>query len=629
MCGIVGLAARDPKAPVILAGRGADALAALNHRGPDARGDYTAERVWLGHTRLSILDLSSAADQPMACARNRFVITYNGEVYNFRELATKNQLTGLRTGSDTEIVLELFARLGTGSLPLLNGMFAFAIFDSQEQKLWLVRDRLGIKPLYYRLTADRLYFGSEIKAIAALEARAPGCDYAGLHEWLYYGNPLGARTMHDGIRQLLPGQYLEVDLSSFRSRTESYWSLTDQADRVWQPDGRSLEETTRSLLEDAVRRQLVSDVPIGIFLSGGIDSSAITAFASRHYPGKLATFSAAFDFSEDDGELPVARAVARQFSTEHHELRISGADIADVVRTLVHQHDMPFADAANIPLYLMSRQLGNSVKVVLQGDGGDELFGGYRRYSTLNYLPILARLARAAKPALGLLSESPLRYRTRRYLEALCAGETSRTMALLLTQDSPLDVPERLFLEPVRRLVQASDPFARYTECQSRVRHHDRAKQMSLVDLMIVLPDTFLQKVDRACMATSLETRVPFLDNDLVDFAVSLDGQARFPMGRKKWLLKRALRGIVPEEVLGGRKRGLTVPYGRWLMGPLRDFFFDNLAKLERSDPDVVDGRRVRELYERTSTGRQNHSALLWKSLQLAIWINAGSVRLD
>ena len=629
MCGIVGVAtATGGMTTLDSAGNRQQALASLHHRGPDAQGQYEDSGIWLAHTRLSILDLSALGNQPMKSANERFVISYNGEVYNFRQLAKQSGLGSLTSSSDTEVVLELFAKIGVEACNLLNGMFAFAVYDTRARKLWLVRDRLGIKPLFYYVDATRLVFASEIKGMRQFIPAVPTCDMAGLHQWLYYGNPLAGNTLYAGIKQLLPGHYLELDLNSFEYSVGSYWNLRQQENDT---DGtpctaRSAINETRRLLEQAVSRQLISDVPVGVFLSGGVDSSAIVAFASRRYAGRLSTYSAGFDFSPDGGELPKARSLAADCGTDHHELHIEGVGVRDLVEKMVYQHDMPFSDAANIPLYLMASEIKGQTKVVLQGDGGDELFGGYRRYSTLHHYFWLRFIAKAALPFFRFEFQSPYYYRARRYVQALSAADLATTMALLLTHEDRLSRPTAVFSRAVRSALLESDPFSRYRDCQQMFRGLDTGDQMSLVDLMVVLPDTYLEKVDRATMAASVEVRVPFLDHDLVDFVTRLPRRKKIPWGRKKWLLKEALRGIVPDHVLSRPKSGLTVPYGKWLQGPLRSLFFDHLSKFENQTPGVLDVAQIRKLYERTKQGQQNHSPLLWKLLNFMVWVNTCKV---
>jgi asparagine synthase (glutamine-hydrolysing) len=630
MCGIVGLALRAGQSLPDADRRLGAAVRSLLHRGPDSQGQWNGGRVLLGHARLSIIDLSALGGQPMHSEDGRYCLSYNGEIYNFRELIAEEGLEGLRSGSDTEVVLRLFAARRESSLRRLNGMFAFAVHDRHANRLWLVRDRLGIKPLFYSLDSSGLAFASEIKAIHALRGTGPICNIESLHEWLYFGNPLAGRTLHEGIAQVPPGHFLELDLETFQHQVRPYWSVPEAART---PPAvplvhSALVEETRRLLDQAVRRQLVSDVPVGLFLSGGVDSSALAAFATRHYGGKLATFSAGFDFMSGEGELPKARSVARHFGTDHHEIHVSGLRVADTVEQLVRHHDMPFADSANIPLALMAHQLGGRIKVVLQGDGGDELFGGYSRYFSLARYSLLHPAAKLAQHLLALTPRSALHYRARRYLRALSAPDLATTMALLLTSEDRSLQPQKIFLRSWRRAVEGRDPFARHHEVLGGLAGFDRVNQMSFMDLLVTLPDTFLEKVDRATMACSLEVRVPFLDNDLVDFAVGLPGNAKAPGGRKKYLLKCALEGIVPEEVLRMPKSGLDVPYGAWLQGALRGLFFDHLDRFSRLHPEVLDVAEIRRLHAETGRGGKDDSYMLWKVLNFMVWVNNGNVDL-
>jgi len=629
MCGILGWATASPEAASKRTERQAAALQSLQHRGPDGQGEYRHADLWLAHTRLKILDLSEAGAQPMLSANDRFVLSYNGEVYNFRELIATHGLRNLSSHCDAEVVLELFAKLGPRSFAELNGMFAFALLDKAEQKLWLVRDRVGIKPLYYRMRADELVFASEIKGILAIADERQTCKVSALHEWLYYGTSLNGQTLYEGIEQLRPGCFMEFDLASYRHVTREYWSLLDSKKRALEkPAVEDPVVETREHLEQAVRRQLVSDVPVGVFLSGGIDSSAVAAFASRHYEHKLATYAAGFDFAPDGGELPKAKRVAELYGTDHHEVHVAGADIADVVEKMVAHHDLPFADAANIPLYLMAKQLPDVTKVVLQGDGGDELFGGYRRYSTLTYHRILRPLAKLLRKFPRALPASVSRFRLERYLNALGAEDLGATVATLLTAEDPQsDWLSAFSPEFARRILDSTDPFHRYRDLQESVRDLDVRDQMSLLDIAVVLPDTYLEKVDRSTMAASLETRVPFLDNDLLDFVVGLPASEKLPYGRKKWLLKQSLKGIVPDEILFGPKRGFQVPYRHWLQTSLKSLFFDNLHNFVQTWPDVLNEQGVQSLYERTRRRQRDYSPLLWKLLNLMLWAEQTNIQ--
>jgi len=627
MCGIAGIVSRVDGGLEDRAALTRTALDCLHHRGPDGRGEYLDGSVWLGHVRLSILDLTVAGNQPMVINDGQFVICYNGEVYNYSELVQSLTIEGLHSHSDTEVVLSAFAKFGVAAISRFNGMFAFAIYDRQRQKLWLVRDRLGIKPLYYRIDEQGLIFASEIKALIAMDPATPECDLSSLHEWLFYGNTLGERTLYQGIRQLLPGHYLELDITTFEHRIEEYWTPKRQSTLSQvQISTDDMIVETRRLLEQAVKRQLVSDVPVGIFLSGGIDSSAITAFATKHYAGRLATYTAGFDFDKGVNELPKARRVAQLYGTEHNEIHVSGFEIADTVEKMVHHHDMPFSDAANIPLYLLAAKISNKTKVILQGDGGDELFGGYRRYSTLSFLKIFRFLARQGQFINKVTPASAHYFRRQRYLNALASDDLAMTMALLLTEEDGKSRPAVMFTAEFQQEIERHDPFVRYRQCQRYFEDHDIINQMSLVDSMIVLPDIFLEKVDRSTMAASLEARVPFLDHDLVDYCMRIPGHRKVPMGRKKWLLKKALEDIVPNDVLYGNKTGFGVPFGYWLRGALKPMFFDHLEQFQRARPGVLDAKVIHDWYDEHVSRRRDRSFLLWKVLNFMIWANKSKI---
>jgi len=629
MCGILGIAYASPAVARFDDSRQAAALSSLAHRGPDACGEWRDEAAWLGHRRLSILDLSEAGNQPMSMRDGRYVLTYNGEVYNYLELMREFGINGLRSHADSEVVLHLFARMGTGCLRRLNGQFAFAVYDRLSRKLWLVRDRMGIKPLYYRFDGRSVAFASEIKALLALAPESAECNVDALHEWLYFGNALGGSTLYRDIRQVLPGHCVEVQLPDLAHESRAYWCLAEQA-REPIEDGRARAvATTRELLERAVARQLVSDVPVGVFLSGGVDSSAITAFASRHYSRPLTTYSASFDFDRDEQGRALARSIATRYATEHHEIVVNGADVAGIVESLVASHDMPFADAANIPLQLMAAGAAPHTKVVLQGDGGDELFGGYRRYATLTHLRMLRLLAHAARPLVAAMPVSVTTGRIDRYRKALTEPDAASAVAALLTAENRSTAPTSVFAPQFRLLVEKRDPFANHRKYWTRFGGHDARNRMSLLDLAVTLPDTFLEKVDRSTMSSGLEVRVPFLDHDLVDYVVRLPGSVKMPFGRRKFLLKAALRGIVPDDVLDAPKKGLTVPIRQWLVGPLEPLFSDHLLQFDRDHPGILDVPRIRVLHDLTRLGRQNHSTLLWKVLNFSIWGIRSGIRFN
>ena len=630
MCGICGYALSLRRTECTARPRLGQSVALLRHRGPDAAGTTESTGVGLGHARLSILDLSDAGRQPMETEDGQCAIAYNGECYNFRDVARDLGIRGLRSSSDTEVVLRAFAAEGAACLPRLNGMFAFAVHDRAAGEVWLVRDRLGIKPLYYSLDSDALLFASEVRPLLELAGETPSCDPTLLAEWLYYGNSLGGKTLFRGIRQLLPGHALRLRIRDWTHEVRAYWSLAAQCRRPAPPErGADLAGAVRERLSAAVRRQLVSDVPVGIFLSGGIDSSAIAAFATATGSASVRTFSAGFDDPSFPDERPRARRLAERLGTEHHEFMIGGEGLQSAVEQLVAHHGAPFFDAANIPLWLMARAVAPQAKVILQGDGGDEVFGGYRRYRLLHRRRAMQAAALAAAPVLGILPESRLVQRARRYAHAFGQRDVGRAMALLLTAEGSDPSVLDAFGPAVRPAMESADPLRHHARVAAQFDGLDLCRRMSMIDLSIVLPDIYLEKVDRSTMAHGLEVRVPFLDHELVDFVARVPSNRTMPQGRTKWLLKQALRGILPDEVLDRPKTGFNVPFGRWLRGPLRGHFADHLEAFARARPGVIDADAVRRWIARDASGRVDLSSRLWKIYKLAIWANRFQVRFE
>lgn len=594
----------------------------LAHRGPDDQGLFIEGPIGLGHRRLSIIDLSPLGHQPMISTDERFVIVFNGEIYNFQELRHELEASGrrFRSQSDTEVILVGFEHWGRNVLARLNGIFACAIYDRRERSLLLARDRLGVKPLYYFRDKLGFVFGSEIKSLLALHDLPRRIDPQGFHEFLYYGNCLGTTTLFADVKRLEPGGWLEVREGS--TEHGRYWSHEDIRHHSHNGVAASdvVAETSR-LLELAVQRQLAADVPVGVFLSGGIDSSAITALAVRHYRDKLATFSAGFDFDGGHNELPAAAKLAKALGTEHHEIQIQGADLPETIRTLVRQHDEPFSDAANLPLFLMTQRIRESCKVILQGDGGDELFGGYNRYRLLEQ----RNKYRAIFATLKLLRWCLTRRRRNqvdRFHAIFSEPDPGLQIAKLLTvEQTNKRCPLAMLSRDVRQRLVGTDPFRRYRELAARFQGLEPTQRLFWIDSAVILPDQFLEKVDKSTMANGVEVRVPFLDNDLAAFALGLPAQLKVGGGVQKKLLKQALRGIVPDEVLTRPKKGFGVPYGNWLRGPLREFMQETLSNTTITASGLFDreelDRRITEHCER----RDDWGFALWKMLNLSLWL--------
>lgn len=630
MCGLAGFFGQlEPEARGVREERLNAAAEVLRHRGPDSGKWWLGAGCGLSHRRLAILDASERASQPMASRSGRFVIAYNGEIYNFRELAEALSIK-TETGSDTEVLLEAFEKIGPAVVPMLNGIFAFAIVDLERRVGWLVRDRMGVKPLYITEHRQGLLFGSEIKALLALCPEAPRLlELDSLHEWAWYGNALGGRTLFKGVTELEPGEIIRCDLDGGAVTRDHFWTIAERRSEVAtlaaEPQA-SLSQKVCSTLEQAVRRQLVSDVPVGVFLSGGIDSSAITAFASRHYERSLETFSVAFDYDRDNSELALAREVSDACGTIHHEVDIAVEEHLDAVERLILSHDLPFSDAANIPLMLLSEQVSSTHKVILQGDGGDELFGGYSRYRTVPKLVWWQSVARLAGPLSMMLPKTVLGGRAKRYIEALRASDPAELVALLLTVERRSKPPTAIFGPEVRRRIEGADPFRRYREVMARFSEYPLADQLFYTDMSIILPDIFLPKVDRATMARSVEVRVPFLDNELVDLSLAIPAARKIPGGEQKGLLKQSLRGIVPDKILDGSKRGFGVPFGCWIVGPLAERMDAAVADANSRLPGFFDVPYLRQLREEHRQGRDDNGFILWKAFNLALWIDAYEV---
>lgn len=615
MCGICGIV--DLRGPAIDARLVEKMTDTLRHRGPDDSGIAALGPAGLGQRRLAIIDLSPAGHQPMTSPDGRYTIIYNGELYNYQSIQARllkeRPKLKLRGRSDTEVLLHAFIQWGEAVFPMCNGMYALAVWDRDQQVLTLARDRFGIKPMYFHRLPGGIVFGSEIKALLASGHISRSISWPALHEYMYFGNALGQRTMFEGIERLLPGHTLRLDKHGIS--TKSFWS----PERL-QEVGDDLDAATdhvRERLDKAVQSHLISDVPVGVFLSGGIDSSAITAFASKHYKGNLKTYSVHFDFDPID-EQPKARLVAEKFGTTHQELFVRAGNMQEIIERLVHCHDEPFADAADIPLYLLCQQLAGSVKVILQGDGGDEIFAGYRRYNILaheRFWRVTSNLARFGR---SLIPNGPRRQRAMRFFETMNIADPSLRLAMLMTVETLRAPPTRLLSAEAKAHLERHDPFQRYRDIWRRFEGLDPVQRNLYIDSLILLPDTFLEKVDKSTMAHSIEVRVPFLDTNLTDYAMALPSKFKVRNRQKKFILRRALRGVVPDEILDGPKTGLGVPVAEWLRKPLADYARGVL--LDSSNDGLIDRTATQTALQEHIDGRANHWFVLYKLLLLSLW---------
>jgi asparagine synthase (glutamine-hydrolysing) len=627
MCGINGIAfssrsQRMIDAPVLKRMRDV-----ITHRGPDDEGIFIDGAVGLGHRRLSIVDVR-AGHQPMTNEDGTLHITYNGEIYNHADFRDALEAKGhiYQTHCDTETILHLYEERGPRCVEYLRGMFAFAIWDARKRELFIARDRLGVKPLYYVHADDgSLYFASEIKALLAAEAVKPELKVPALPDYLANHATSGNETLFEGVRRLLPGHTLiwrdgQVQL-------EQYWDLRfTSADGA---PGRSDEDYVAEWLElfrTSVRLRLMADVPLGMFLSGGIDSSAIAAMMSRMVTEPIKTFSVAFAEREAN-ELHYARLVAEKFKTDHHEIIVSPEEFFAELPNLIWHEDEPLAHPASVPLYFLSRLAAKHVKVVLTGEGSDEMLAGYYRYRTTVYnLSFGARYHQIIPP--------PLRRLVGRGIENMSIGspirhKLTRTFLCLTPDIESLyfdnfgvfgrRLQQHLLTPETQERIGSLDPYKAVREYIAQTDADTLLNQLLYVDTKTYLHE-LLMKQDQMSMAASIESRVPFLDHKLVEFTARLPERLKLKGMTTKRVLREAMKGLLPEPILTRSKMGFPVPLGAWFRGPFRhrvDEFVLSDRSLSRGlfRPDFVRG-----LVARHQSGAEDHAERLWMLINFEIW---------
>jgi len=611
----------------------------LVYRGPDA-GDVWLDpdaRMALGHRRLSIVDLSPAGAQPMVSSCGRFVISYNGEVYNSDELRPELEAAGrnFRGHCDTEVIVEGAVVWGVeATIKRLIGMFTIALWDRRERVLYLVRDRLGIKPLYWADFAGRILFGSELKALRADRGWAPSLDRDAIAAYLGFGYVPAPQSIYRGVQKLSPGTIL-VARESGPPEITPFWTLEEVA-RAGQTSRLALSEADATealdtLLRDAVGRRMVADVPLGAFLSGGIDSSTVVALMQAQSARPVRSFSIGFTESGYN-EAVHAAAVARHLGTEHTELYVSPQHAQDVIPLLPDMYDEPFADSSQIPTYLISKMTRQHVTVALSGDGGDELFGGYTRYfrgqtiwRAIDRMPTALR----ELAAFGARSVSPATWTT---LSAIIPesrrpqqfGMKMHKLAGVLAAEPEASAFYRqvisLWLEPERVVIGGAAPKGRLEDPRTRDLVPDFVERMQYLDTLTYLPDDILTKVDRASMAVSLEARVPLLDHRVVAFSWSLPPAMKAGTGLGKRLLRNVLNRYVPRELVERPKMGFAIPVGEWLRGPLRDWAEPLLDENRLAADGIFHPAPIRTRWREHLEGRYDWQASLWAVLMFQAW---------
>lgn len=621
MCGIYGVldlrhSAHQP--PDGLARMGA----ALVHRGPDDEGRFSDGPLSFGMRRLSIIDVAGG-HQPIANEDETVWVVCNGEIYNFRELRAELERAGhrFRTGSDTEVIAHLYEEHGDDCIKRLGGMFAFALWDRRRQRLLIGRDRLGIKPLYYSVDDDRLCFASEIKALLTLPGMTARVCEPALQRYLTLGYSTGQDTLFSGIRRLPPATSLAVEHG--KTQIHPFWTLPLELNETRSED--EWCEMLRVELDRAVHAQMVSDVPLGAFLSGGIDSSAVVAMMARHSDHPVQTYSIGFDRSSGGAlynELPYAAEVARLFGTRHREI-IVRPDVASLLPNLLWHLDEPMADAAFITTYLVSRFAREDVTVILSGVGGDELFGGYNRYLDEYYQRAYRRLPRWIRQTLV----EPLLRRLPSDRHAALPNLLRLARSVVMASEQPFEQRYQSYLQvfgPERQAELLSrsqrDAVAPIVEAFAKARDGDSLQRLLQVDMATQLPDDLLALTDKMSMATSLECRVPLLDDRLVDLAASMPARFKIRGRQLKYVLKRALEPVLPASILHRSKRGFGAPVGAWLKRELAPLLRSVLSRRSIERRGLLHWPVIAETIALHDANREDHTDHLLSLLNLELW---------
>ena len=602
----------------------------LVHRGPDDQNQWvdSGAGIGLAHQRLSIVDLSTCGRQPMTSASGRHVLVFNGEIYNHTDLRLELTSAGIhfRGHADTETLVEAIDRWGlSATLARVNGMFALAVWDVTERRLLLARDRLGIKPLYYGWLGDQFVFGSELKALVAHPAFDASIDRGALCSFLQHSYVAGPNSIYRGIFKLLPGHWLAVDAgdSPGQLETTAYWSVKQVAEEggthPFTGTAADAVEQLDQLLANAISLRQMSDVPLGAFLSGGIDSSTIVALMQRQLDRPARTFAIGFDEPRYN-EAEYASRVAQHLGTAHTEMYVSADQAREVIPALPTLYDEPFADSSQIPTFLVAQLARQHVTVALSGDGGDELFGGYDRYAfiarlwrRIGWLPVTARQAFA--PILSAVGRLPGRYARKCLTLANMIGSTSGRQ---LYRDAHTH-----WKDPASIVIDGSMPQTAFYRCDQWARRDSLIEELMAIDSETYLPDDILTKVDRASMGVGLETRVPLLDHRVVEFAWSLPLEFKVRGGETKWLLRQVLDRYVPRPLIDRSKVGFGVPIDSWLRGPLREWAEELLSESRLAQDGFFHALPIRTKWNQHLAGTHDWHYYLWDILVFQAWYDA------
>jgi asparagine synthase (glutamine-hydrolysing) len=625
MCGIVGL--YSATAPISQA-RLELACEQIQHRGPDAASIYINDKIGLGHRRLSIIDLSTAANQPMADPSGQAILVYNGEIYNYLELREELRKRGhqFRTNSDTEVLLHMYLEYGERSLDYLQGMFAFAVWDNRDNTVFVARDRLGIKPLYYSIKGDTLRFASEIKALLALEENTLHIDQQAFHDYLTFRYTLSPRTLFAGIEKLPPAHFFRFS------------GIGIELFRYWQPDYRKSQNltdeewicTVRQRFSETVRSHLVSDVPVGVLLSGGLDSSIVAAVMQAQLTARVKTFSVGFADGGVYDERPFAARVARHLGTDHYDICLTARDFIDALPDFVWHMDEPVADPASIPLFYVSELARHHVTVVLSGEGSDELFAGYgfwMRFKGRERLKLFQRIPAVLRETIirGLNRYFVRSSRLERYLDMSQHPISLYGSLVPCYQDSVFTEEEkqRLYCADLRVRGSVQDSVEQVRSAYRNARDLEFLDQMLFVSMTQWLPEDLLVKADKMTMAHSLELRVPFLDNLFVESVTSLPTHLKVCQSGdqhvEKYVLKQAFANLLPREILGREKLGFAVPYAKWFKTEMRDLLHDVLLSRSATESGIFNATEV-ERAMKEALRNTNNTTTVWDPHAKKVW---------
>ncbi|MDB2330854.1 asparagine synthase (glutamine-hydrolyzing) [Alteromonas sp.] len=601
---------------------------AIVHRGPDASGTYLDDYVGLCHRRLSILDLSEAGNQPMYSADNNLVIVFNGEIYNFLELRADLEQQGVnfKSHTDTEVILELYAREGVKCLDKLNGMFAFALWDKTKQELFIARDRLGKKPLYYFSDKDRFAFGSEIKAILALQDIPREIRLDAVHDFFAYQYVPDPKSIFKHVHKLPPAHYLVLDKNGFSIK--EYWDLSFK--HVTGDSEETNKQKLKTLLEKVTKQRMISDVPLGAFLSGGVDSSGVVAMMAEASDTPVKTCTIGFD-NKAFNEADFAREIAEKYSTEHHEFTVH-QNVAEQLEHIASFFDEPFADPSLVPTFFVSELARKAVTVALAGDGGDEMFAGYEKYTTDNIenklrnkfpesvrksiFPSLAKIVGALPGSLGRKGKS-----------LLTSLSHDPAMGFFITNSMMTDDMWNKLVKPdVAATLNGYHPSQYTLDMYNKADGPDHLSKILYTDIKTYMTGDILVKVDRMSMANSLEVRAPILDYQVAEFAATLPSSQKYRDGEKKYLLKEVFKPFIPDSLLYRKKMGFSTPLDEWFRGELKALSESKLLQSTKGLNDVFNTASISSIWQEHQSRSKDHGIVLWSMLMYQMWFDRYAV---